>query len=118
MSPKEIERRVVETFIVPGRRERYFEALTSPKKRRKILDRLNHFVSDLDERYRVQIPKGTQYAEAIERALTARGAPAECYVISSSREFDGKAILLKAVLYSVVGLGIGTINSYIPGRLA
>jgi hypothetical protein len=41
-----------------------------------------------------------------------------CYVLSERREIDGRTMPLAAALAAVVGRGMGTVLSCIPGRLA
>ena len=117
MTPDEIERLVVEAFVAPSRRARYFEALRNPKRRQKILNRLDHQVDDIDARFRVRIPQREQHPPEIEVLLRSKGAPDKCYVLSASDRFDRSELLLREALRGVVGYGVGTLISCIPGRL-
>lgn len=50
--------------------------------------------------------------------LRAHGAPEDCYVFSNSRKLDGQFMRLDDALQQVCGIGLGTVISLIPGRLA
>ena len=92
------------------------ELLSKPKRRKDVLDTLAHF-SDLDPRYQVPIPSSQQSAHAIEGLLRKRGAPAECYLISEAGALDGRLLPLTEALSLIVGHGMGTLMSCVPGRL-
>ena len=49
--------------------------------------------------------------------LRGLGAPDTCYLISEDTKFDGKEMELLAALKQIVGYGMGTVISCIPGRL-
>jgi hypothetical protein len=104
---------IVRAFIASPRRNRWLESLASAKRRRKFLDCLNH-CHDFDERYVTSLPKNTD----IESLLTARGAPANCYVISDSVELDNRELSLAEAIEQAEAQGWGTIISCIPGQLA
>ena len=56
--------------------------------------------------------------EALERLLKSKGVPANCYCLSENDELDGQELPLGAALEQVVGYGMGTFISCLPGRLA
>ena len=121
MTANEIEKAVVKAFIVPGRRARYIEALVdsgSKKKRDKVLARFDHNAEDFDSRYRHQIPADKQSPCEIEATLRSRGAPERCHVISTWTKYDRREMLLSDALESLVGQGMGSVISCIPGQLA
>ena len=117
MEHDEIEAKVVRAFVVADRREKYLEALPNPKRRSKVLDRLNHYIDDIDPRYRVPLPPDKQTPAAIEKLLRSRGAPSLCYVLSSWGRLDGREMSLGDALRDVIGYQMGTLISCIPGQL-
>jgi hypothetical protein len=117
MDPGEIEASFLRAFIVPGKRDRYLEAFSNPKKRQRVLDRLNHHPDDLDPRYRVPLPQGCHSASDVEQLLVSRGAPSQCYVMSSSSELDRRDMPLHDALERVVGYQMATLISCVPGRV-
>lgn len=105
-------------FIVADRRVKYLEALPNPKRRSKVLDRLNHHIDDIDSKYRISVSPEQHTASAIEKLLRSRGAPSQCHVMSSSTRLDGREMLLSDALKDVIGYQMGTLISCIPGQLA
>jgi hypothetical protein len=78
---------------------------------------LAHF-ADLDPRFARPIAAAEQTPEAIARLLTHEGAPAVCYCLSEDRTLDERELPLRDALHRVVGAGMGTFLSCVPGRLA
>jgi hypothetical protein len=115
--PAEHERQLIRAFILPERQDRYLELLAKPKRRADITDTLAHF-KHLDMRYAVQIPGSQRRASGILELLKSKGAPETCYALSEDSELDGKEVSLKDALASIVGCGMGTFLSCIPGKLA
>jgi hypothetical protein len=104
-------------FVVPRKRRRCREMLASVRHRVKFLGTLHHF-ADFDPRASSEIPRGSQFAAHIERALRERGAPDTCYVISADSDLDGQEMSLSDALNRIVGSSNGTVVSCVPGRLA
>lgn len=117
MDHDEIEASFVRAFIAPGKRDRYLEGLANAKTRSKLLDRLNHHTEDLDPRYLVPLPRGCHSSSDIEKLLISRGAPSQCYVISSWDKPDGRDMPLREALDEVVGYQMATLISCVPGRV-
>jgi hypothetical protein len=115
--PREHERQIVLTFILPQRQSRYLELLEKPKRRKQLTDSFAHF-KHLDMRYAVQIPSKQQHVAEILKLLKGMGAPDNCYVFSQDDSLDGKEVALAEALNSVVGYGMGTFLSCVPGKLA
>jgi len=113
----EHEELLVRAFVVRPKQERMIELLAKPKRRRDILMTLPHF-HDLDPRFAVRVPNAQQSSSEILKLLRTRGAPADCYVVSEKIDLDGQTLPLEAALDAVVGRGMGTLLSCIPGRLA
>src|SRR6185295_9324049 len=81
-----------------------------------LLDSVAHF-SDLDPRFQVPIPASEQSPSRLEQLLRSRGAPSECYLTSEDTALDGRTVGLSEALTLIVGRGMGTLLSCIPGRL-
>jgi hypothetical protein len=73
---------------------------------------------DLDARFARAVPPAEQAPTSLARLLRARGAPDECVLFSEDGALDGRALRLDEALGAVVGRGMGTFVSCIPGRLA
>jgi hypothetical protein len=113
----EHEESLVRAFILPQRQERYLEMIAKPKRRQVFAESLAHF-KHLDMRFAVRIPPNQQHAKDIAKILKSKGAPAICYAFSEWGEIDGRDLSLDEALKAVVGGGMGTFLSCIPGRLA
>ena len=116
-APAEHERELVRSFILPERQGRYLELLAKPKRRKDITNTLAHF-KHVDMRFAVQIPSHQQHAANILQILQSKGAPENCYALSEDSDLDGRYFPLRDALASVVGNGMGTFLSCIPGKLA
>ena len=108
---------LVRAFIRPEKQERWLELLANPKRRGDILNSLPH-LADLDERFAAPVPSGQQTTAAILGLLRSLGAPADCYLVSESRDLDARTLSLDEALGAIIGMGMGTLVSCIPGRLA
>ena len=111
------EAALVEAFIVEAKRERFTSLLANPGKRGKITRLLAH-LQDLDPTLMKRVPNGQQSASGIEKVLRSLGAPTLCHVVSESASLDQRKMPLAEALDMVVGSGLGTLISCIPGRLA
>ena len=116
ISCPEHEAGVINTFVLSRFRERLLSFAGDPRKRRKFTSQLPH-QRILDPRMMMSIPKGEQTAEGILDILISRGAPQECCIISESLDLDQCRMPLAEALEAVVGYGVGTIISCIPGAL-
>ena len=115
MNPHEVA--FVGSFIVKPRRERALELLASSKNRHKFTSKFDHHGRDyvIPECIRPIEPRH-QHPPDIASILRAMGAPETCHVIGGQR--DGEDIELLAALKEIVGYGIGSVLSCIPGKLA
>lgn len=111
------EEELIKAFFVPTKRERYLEMVSKPKKREKFLRELGHFKA-LDPRYVVTIPTNKRHAADIALILAQKGAPQFCWVTSEDSRIDGVEVPLADALRKIVGYGMGTFLSCIPGKLA
>lgn len=110
------EKEVVRAFIVPTKRHRYLDFVSTPRKRNKLIRELAHF-KDIDPRYKKFLPPSRQHPADIATMLTSKGAPLFCWVISEYSEIDAREMLLADALQETVGRQMGTIISCVPGRL-
>jgi hypothetical protein len=116
-SQQEHERQLVLSFIIPARQSRYLELLGNPKRRKDITRTFCHF-KHVDMRYAAELPPRHRLAPEILKLLKSKGAPDSCYALSESDDLDGKETPLADALSFIVGRGIGTFLSCIPGKLA
>jgi hypothetical protein len=114
---KEHEEKLVRSFIIPARQDRYLELLAKPKRRKDITGTFCHF-KHIDMRYAAPIPPRFRLAAGVLQLLKSKGAPELCCALSESDELDGKQISLADALNFIVGRGIGTFLSCVPEKLA
>jgi hypothetical protein len=112
-----IEHSLIGAFVKPSKRERYREILSNQRLRRKFTAELAHFV-DFDPKYRLPIPSSKLFVDNIVRELQKRHSPKIVYAISEDPALDQKELPLIEALKQIVGRGMGTVLSCIPGRLA
>jgi hypothetical protein len=108
---------VIAAFVKRNKRERYREILSNAHSRHKFTCKLAHF-ADFDSRYRLPIPSNKHFVENIAIELRSRHSPNIVFAISEDPTLDQKEIPLLEALQQVVGRGMGTVLSCIPGRLA
>jgi hypothetical protein len=111
------EEAMIRAFLMPSKRDRFWEMLANPKRRNKATAKLAHF-KWLDPRWVVPIPSNQQHPSSISQILQSRGAGDTCLVISEDASLDGQRLALLEVLTKVVGYGMGSLVSCIPGQLA
>jgi hypothetical protein len=113
----EHERGLVRAFVSDSKQERYLELLAKPKKRSRAL---HEFAGrrHLDPRFMHEIRPSEQTVARIAALLRDRGAPRDCYAISELGEMDGRLASLEEALATIVGVGLATLLSCIPGKLA
>lgn len=107
---------LLRSFIIPERRKRYLGLLASQRGRAKLRRRLAH-LHDLDARFARELPSHQHTPAAIAAVLQAKGAPADCWIISEDDRLDGRRLSLEEALAAIVGRGMGTLISCVPGRL-
>jgi hypothetical protein len=111
------EHALIAGFVKRNKRDRYREILSNPRLRRKFTSQLAHF-ADFDPKYRVPIPSNKLFVDNIARELQKRHCPAIVLAISEDPSLDQKELPLVEALKEIVGRGMGTVLSCIPGRLA
>jgi hypothetical protein len=105
----------VSSFIIPERRERYLSLLGDPKRRGKLLNRLNHS-QDVDLSLARPVPSGCA-AESLAVLLEKMGAGEICYVIADASDMDGQTLPLRETCWRASAHGFGVVLSCVPGRL-
>ena len=114
-----IEQQFVEAFIRDDKKQRLLGFFGSSKARWKGLLELEHFHAGMiDARYAHPVSRNDSTPERIIQLLRQRGAPPDCYVFSNCKELDQQILPLEQAIYQIHGIGIGTVVSLIPGRLA
>src|SRR5258705_6354153 len=116
MAEWEHDSALVRAFIAPERRNRYLSLLSSARGRDKLRRALAD-CHDLDMRFAHELPSGVHTPAAIAELLRTKGAPAECVLLSESDALDGRRLPLEETLAAVIGRGMGTFVSCLPGRL-
>lgn len=118
----------IKAFVVPDKQQRFLGFLAKPKTRKKLVRELYHF-RWFDLRFAAPVlwkvdptlklwERHLQGIANIHRLLRSKGAGQTCWIISGDPEFDGREADLEWAIKKVIGNGMGTILSCIPGRLA
>jgi hypothetical protein len=103
----------VRAFIKQEKQGRYLGLLANARRREKFLGCLNH-CCDFDDRFAESLPSSTD----LKTLLVARGASAECHLISDVKSLDGRSMAIGEAIDDVEFAGFGTILCCIAGRLA
>jgi hypothetical protein len=111
------EHSLISAFVNRKKRDRYREFISNPRLRHKFTHQLAHF-TDFDPKYRLPIPSNRLFVENIVRELQKRHSPNFVFAISEDPALDQKEFPLLEALEQIVGRGMGTVLSCIPGRLA
>lgn len=111
------EQAFADAFVHREKRARYRQFLANPKRRRQVLDRLNHGM-DIDRSWAIRIMPADRSAAAVARLLRKKGSGPICHVIADGLEIDGQDVLLSEALAQVEAHDFGVVLSCIPGQLA
>jgi len=111
------EEETVRSFIMRRKRARYLGFVSNTSTRSKLTHQLAHF-RDIEPKCKRAIVPSRQNPHDIAKILVAKGASGLCYAISEDPELDARELPLLEALEEVVGSGMGTILSCVPGRLA
>jgi hypothetical protein len=111
------ENSLIAAFVNRNKRDRYREFVSNPRSRHKFTQRLAHF-KDFDPKYRLAFPSNSLFVHNIARELQKRHSPNVVFAISEDPALDQKELPLVEALQQIVGRGMGTVLSCIPGRLA
>ena len=115
--PVHNEHALIGAFVKRSKRDRYREMLSNPRLRHKFTNQLAHF-ADFDPKFRLSIPSNKLFVDNIAIELQKRHSPSIVFAISEDPALDQKELPLVEALKQVVGCGMGTVLSCIPGRLA
>lgn len=102
------EETIISFAIDRSSRSRYREGLSNPKKRAKLLDKLNHN-PPLDTRYTTWY---SSFKKAVESIKV--DPKREVFILSDSQEIDGKSIPYEEAISEVPRYGWGTIICITP----
>jgi hypothetical protein len=99
---------IISLAIDKSQRSRYRELLANPKKRRRLLDKLNHN-PPLDSRH-------IEWFSSFDKALASIQVENqnEAYILSSAAEIDGKSMSFGEAVKAVYLYGWGTIICVSP----
>lgn len=111
------EHSLIAAFVKRSKRDRYREFLSNPRQRHKFTNKLAHF-TDFDPKYCLCIPSNKLFVDNIAIELQRRHSPSIVFAISEDPALDRKELALLEALPQIVGRGMGTVLSCIPGRLA
>lgn len=116
MNTADAEIAFIDAFVLKQRRERLRFLVLNPRRRKQFVHELAHF-KWLDQRYVRTLAPSAQNPEAIAKFLRQKGAPDVCPIVSEDSRLDRKTLPLLAALEEVVGYGMGTFISCIPGKV-
>jgi hypothetical protein len=108
---------LIAAFVKRSKRQRYREILSNARLRHEFTNQLAHF-ADFDPKYRVSIPSNRLFVDNIAAELQKRHSPNVVFAISEDPAIDQKELPLLEALKQIVGRGMGTVLSCIPGCLA
>ena len=103
-------------FLKRGKRDRYREILSNARLRDKFVKQLAHF-TDFDPKYRLPIPSNKLFIHNVALELQRRHSPSTVFAISEDPSLDRRELPLIDALKQIVGRGMGTVLSCIPGHL-
>jgi len=107
----------IDAFVEREVRERWRTKLSSRKHRGAFLHELAHYVR-FEARFISLVEPAKQNLQDVLSTLRKQGATDDCYAISECTRLDGKTLKLTDALNQVIGSGVGSILSCVPGRLA
>jgi hypothetical protein len=116
-SPVNHEQALIAAFAKRSKRDRYREILSNPRQRHKFTSKLSHF-ADFDPKFRLSIPSNKLFVGNITAELRKRHSPNVVFAISEDPALDQRELPLVEALNQIVGRGMGTVLSCLPGRLA
>jgi len=99
------------------KRQRFLSLLKGRTGPDRIADELAHF-GWLDPEYAHLLPHGQGFAGPVYELLRSKGAPAECYVVSTWQEYHNRTMPLAEAVEEIVGSMMPSIISCLPGKLA
>lgn len=107
----------IRAFVIPQKKQRFLEFVSSKKGRAKFTSELDH-PTFIKSGFITKITPSQQTFQGISFILKNKHAPDICYVISSNEEIDSNELQITLALKKTIARGFGTILSLIPGKLA
>jgi hypothetical protein len=111
------EEAFVKAFITSEKQARWAQFLSSSKRRKEILARLNHNLPYIPA-FGAEVPGTQDFPGELEKLLKAKGAGPTCHVIVDGLKIDGREFPLSEALTQICMHEFGAVLSCIPGRLA
>jgi len=102
----DIEKKVIERFVVKTKRDRYLTFVESDKTRHKFISELAHFRDLRQERF--DEISGDE-KKVIKDRIKGLGTIKDCYLISENSELDRKRLDIDTALNKTIGYGMGTL---------
>ncbi|MFI5131215.1 MAG: hypothetical protein ACHQFX_14530 [Chitinophagales bacterium] len=99
----ELERKLIESFVMPEKRERYLDFIQKEKTRKKFLNELYHF-KDFNWILFEEIQGNQNERNVILEKLANKKNSSGCYVISANENFDRKTVSVKDCMEQIVGV--------------
>jgi len=111
------EEAFAKSFITSEKRARFIQFLAHSKRRKEMLERLNHSLPYISD-FATEVPGNQDFPDELEKLLKAKGAGPTCHVIADRLKADGRELPLGEALNLICLHPFGAILSCIPGRLA
>jgi hypothetical protein len=102
----DIEKKVIERFVVKTKRDRYLTFINNDKTRDKFTKELAHF-RDLRQDQFEELKSDER--KIIKDRIKSLGNIKDCYIISESSKLDKKKLDIDSALNEVIGYGMGTL---------
>lgn len=106
----------VKGFLASAKQARWAQFLSNSKRRKEILNQLNHNLPYVPE-LGTEVPGSHDYPAELERLLKAKGAGPSCHVMVGGLRIDGRELPLAEALNAICMHESGAVLSCIPGRL-
>ena len=102
----DIEKKVIERFVVKTKRDRYLTFINNDKTRDKFTKELAHF-RDLRQDQFEELKSDER--KKIKDRIKSLGNIKDCYLISESSKIDKKRLDIDSALNEIIGYGMGTL---------
>jgi len=102
----DIEKKVVERFVVKTKHDRYLTFLKNDKTRKKFTKELSHF-RDLRQELFEEVKSDER--KIIKDRIRHLGNIKDCYLMSENSELDRKTLDIETALNETIGYGMGTL---------
>jgi len=107
----------VKGFIASAKQARWAQFLSNTKRRKEILNQLDHNLPYIPE-LGTEVPGSQDFPAELERLLKAKGAGPTCHVMVNGLKIDGRELPLAEALNAICMHECGAVLSCMPGRLA